>query len=331
MGQSTSIFGPISVVGQNPTLGPSATPYVGGPAAVPDSNPDLAPSLIWGGIGIRDPRWLPRIGAGALVAGGYANQDAGWYMSAGGLVVCDQVPAQLQSNNIAAAQGVTSGTAMTLAAASTGITVLASALSLLIPIGATIPAGALVIDGNTAYQGGGSSNGFKFFNPTAGVARAVRVTAAADATGGAIVVNGYDIYGQPMTESITAVASTTVSGKKAFKYIVSIVPGVTDAGHNYSVGTSDIFGLNVRADFFAYTRIVWDNTVIIANTGFVAAVTTDPATATTGDVRGTYATQSASDGTKRLQMFVAPSVATMVASSLANAQVGLIGVEQYSP
>jgi hypothetical protein len=112
------------------------------------------------------------------------------------------------------------------------------------------------------------------------------------------------------------------SGKKAFKYI----SGVTHTGSvatTLTIGTGDVYGLGLRALDFFYTDIYWASAFISANTGFTAADVTSPATKTTGDVRGTYAVQTASDGTKKLQIAVTASVA-----SLANASqiVGLFGV-----
>jgi len=125
-----------------------------------------------------------------------------------------------------------------------------------------------------------------------------------------------------MSEVIAAPASaTTVNGKKAFKYISSVVPAFTDA-HNYSVGTTDIYGFPLRSDFFSDVAINYNATAVTANTGYVAAVTTSPATTTTGDVRGTYALQSAADASKRLaiRQFILP--ANM------NSITGLFGVTQ---
>ena len=160
------------------------------------------------------------------------------------------------------------------------------------------------------------------WNPQALVSRAVSVTGSASSTGGNITISGYDIYGVPMSEVIAAPAgATTVNGKKAFKYISSVVPAFTDA-HNYSVGTTDIYGFPLRSDFFSDVSINYNAASVTANTGYVAAVTTSPATTTTGDVRGTYALQSASDGSKRLaiRQFILP--ANM------NSVTGLFGVTQ---
>ena len=177
--------------------------------------------------------------------------------------------------------------------------------------------------GTTALaQPFGQSNTVYLWNPQAVVSRAVNVTGSSSATGGNILISGYDIYGVPMSEVIAAPASaTTVNGKKAFKYIASVVPQFTDA-HNYSVGTTDIYGLPLLANFFSDVAINYNNAVITANTGFTAAVTTSPATTGTGDVRGTYALQSAADGSKRL------SIRQFILPANAGSITGLFGVTQ---
>jgi hypothetical protein len=168
----------------------------------------------------------------------------------------------------------------------------------------------------------GQASSINLWNPQALIARAVSVTGSASATGGNITINGYDIYGVPMSEVIAAPAgASTVNGKKAFKYISSVVPAFTDA-HNYSVGTTDIYGFPLRSDNFGDVAINYNAAAITANTGYVAAVTTSPATTTTGDVRGTYALQSAADGSKRLvvRQFITPANMSSVN--------GLFGVTQ---
>ena len=62
------------------------------------------------------------------------------------------------------------------------------------------------------------------YNPFCMLGRNVRITTAAGDTA-VYTVAGYDIYGYPQTEAITAAGATTVSGKKAFKYIASVTPG----------------------------------------------------------------------------------------------------------
>lgn len=168
----------------------------------------------------------------------------------------------------------------------------------------------------------GSAASINLWNPQCLIARAVSVTGSASATGGNITISGYDVYGVPMSEVIAAPASaTTVNGKKAFKYISSVVPAFTDA-HNYSVGTTDIYGFPIRSEYFGDVAINYAAAGITSNTGYTAAVTTSPATTSTGDVRGTYALQSAANGTNRLIVRQVPLVSNI--GSIA----GLFGVTQ---
>jgi len=142
----------------------------------------------------------------------------------------------------------------------------------------------------------GSAQTISLWNPQALSARAVSVTPVSSTPTASITftVSGFDIYGYPMTEVISLTTSSTqntaVNGKKAFKYITSVIPSVADTV-TYSVGTTNIFGLPLRSDNFGDLLINQSASVnpavVTANSGYVAAVTTY-ATSTTGDVRGTY-------------------------------------------
>lgn len=169
------------------------------------------------------------------------------------------------------------------------------------------------------------------WNPQALLSRAVAITAAAGASGtNVFTVRGYDVYGFPMTETITAAAAAQTVGKKAWKYIKSVTPSATDA-HNYSVDTLDIFGFPLRADNFAEVLVNYSASLnpalITANTGFVAADLT-AVSATTGDVRGTFAATSAT-GANRLSFRQTPSPLAMAALQGATAQ-GIFGLDQYT-
>jgi len=282
------------------------------------ANPDLGPSSWVGGATFLDPRV------------GYNQTRKGWIgVGVEYRRVLAQVPAALGGANLAALQNVATGVSLTLAAASAGITVLGTGGLKVWASGNIVPAGALVLDGNPSLVNYGSPdpNG-KYSNNayaiSSMVARAVSVTGVAGGAGGAFTVRGYDVYGYPMAETITATAgATTVAGKKAFKFVTSVIPAFTDA-HNYSFGTTDVFGLPLRASNFHEVLLWWNDTLITANTGFVGADATNPATATTGDVRGTYAVQSASDGTKRLVAMIGPAQSTLATA------IGLFGVTQFT-
>ena len=159
--------------------------------------------------------------------------------------------------------------------------------------------------------------------------RAVTITGASGATSSVFTVRGYDIYGYPMTENISGSASTTATGKKAFKFIKSVTPATTSSGGNYSVGTSDVIGLPLRADSFGELVVnagasLTATTLVTAATGFVASDQTF-ATATTGDVRGTYALQTASStGANRYVIRQTPQAYNV--GSIA----GLLGTTQFA-
>ena len=146
------------------------------------------------------------------------------------------------------------------------------------------------------YVAGGM---FRIFNPLEAICRNVSVTATTtSAAGGAFLVSGWDIYNQPMSESITVAASTTTSkyGQKAFKYIASVVPQFSDSTGSYSVGVGDTFGFPMRMDRYEYINYSWNGIVSINQTGFIGAIKTT-ATTTTGDVRGTLQFGANGNGT----------------------------------
>lgn len=311
MGASTAFWAPVHRV-----LARSANPNNTGLPL------NAAPSLDLLGSGVQDHR-LPYNSRGSSPV---QPGVVGWY-GAGDLIVANYVPSAIATANIAALANVTSGTAMTLVSSTgAGITVLStSAPALFQPTGRSVSAG-VVIDGLPSLHSFGTAGNFttSFYNRGTYVGRAISITGVSGGAGGAFKIAGYDVYGYPMTETITATSgATTTNGKKAWKCITSVTPQFTDA-HNYSVGTADIFGFGILATYFGDVGINWNNTWITANTGFTTADTTSPATATTGDVRGTYAVQSASDGTKRLLISVAPTLSALVA----NATTGLFGVNQ---
>jgi hypothetical protein len=186
--------------------------------------------------------------------------------------------------------------------------------------------GAAVPTASKPYLAGGVG---AFLNPKESVCRGVGVNAAASATGGIIQIQGWDIYGQPQTENITAVASSTVYGNKTWKFISAAVPQFTDGSHNYSVGTSDLFGFVVRSDRWEYTNIFWNGAFTTASSSTAGVWTngdlTSPATSTTKDVRGTFQpsargpsgtpTGTAATGAIRLAMFLSVPLYNAIAAT----------------
>ena len=118
-----------------------------------------------------------------------------------------------------------------------------------------------------------------------------------------MIVSGYDMYGAPMTELYTFPAtgtSTTVAGKKAFKYIFSFA--ITSAGvattNTLNVGFGDVLGLpySLPAKSDLLTNGVFFNEVLEATAPTVVIAVSTTATNATGDVRGTVDLNSALDG-----------------------------------
>lgn len=134
-----------------------------------------------------------------------------------------------------------------------------------------------------------------FLDARQSIARCIEITGAAGSVGGNFLISGYDLYGMAMSQLLTVGAAASAFTTKTFKYITSIVPQFTDA-HNYSVGTGDEFGFNLRVNQIENTIIWWNGLLNAASTGFTAAVGTTPATTTTGDVRGTILTSTLGNG-----------------------------------
>lgn len=113
-----------------------------------------------------------------------------------------------------------------------------------------------------------------------------------------ITITGTDMYGKAVRES--SASGTSLTGKKAFKTItsVSFSADVTAA----TVGTGDVLGL-------PYVSTIGD--VITARGGaavdtgtHVVADATSPATATTGDVRGTFDPSTTLNGSTEIQVLL---------------------------
>ena len=306
---TTSFAGPVNAFGQ------AATPPGSQLGIAQDTNPHRSSSMFDQGAGLMDPRYPFAYQPGGVLT------STGWSSSTH-IPVMDLVPAALATGAVAAAANVVGGTPMTLVSSTgAGVTVGASVVNALT---GKLVTGLLAIGGAMGVVSPAPISGNQIWDPTKALARAVSITAAAAASGTVVfTIAGYDIYGFPMTEQITAAANTTTNGKKAWKYIASVTPATTDA-HNYSVDTTDIIGFPMFVGIQAYASIWWPEPALItSSTGFTAGLTGSASTATSADVRGTYALQSASDGTKRMTMFITPSVANLSSAT------GLTGLAQF--
>lgn len=117
-------------------------------------------------------------------------------------------------------------------------------------------------------------------------------------TGTAVLtVTGTDEYGNTLVESSGSGASMT--GKKAFKTVTGVSVSADVTG--LTVGTSKVLGLPAfLGDVTDVVAEIEDG--VAATAGTLVEADTATATATTGDVRGTYAPNSNPDGSKAFEL-----------------------------
>jgi hypothetical protein len=171
--------------------------------------------------------------------------------------------------------------------------------------------GALV-SGGVATLGGNFGRGISI------------VSSGAGDTTQTVTARGFDAYNEPMTETISANGTTTVQGLKAFKRIASVTASAAFAG-NLSVGVNDKLGFGYRLDGnWQIINSFVDGTSEAGTRVF--AVTTSPATAITGDVRGTITPTTATNGTRnyRVQMIHRAFVSSVTDNNAA------FGVAQFA-
>lgn len=287
-----------------------------------DYNSNSGPSmgeLCWGMMDVRQ-QFAYQPGQSDLY--NFSSKFYGW-VGSGEITMLDQTPSTAATNNIVNAAAPVSGTPLTLVSSSgAGITVGASVVNALT---GQLVTGLLAIDGAAGAVGFGTAGEVNVWDPTKALSRTLILTNNGNDTGGTYLLSGFDIYGFPMTQLLTGPSTGTVSTTKAFKYLQSITPGGTIASTSVSVGTNDVFGLPLLANLWAYVSMYWNNVLLTTATTFTAAVTTSPATNVTGDVRGTVGVPSASDGTKKMQLFWKAGIANL--ASNVNG-VGVVGVQQ---
>lgn len=158
-------------------------------------------------------------------------------------------------------------------------------------------------DGAVASQActaaGGLATGINGALASGGVATfdVPRNVVAAWTTTAVLTVTGTDEYGNTIVES--SASGTSLAGKKAFKTVTGISSSVDITG--LTVGTGDVLGLPVYLPGAGYvSNEIEDGAKATAGT-LVAGVRTT-ATATTGDVRGTYDPNSACNGSKAFSL-----------------------------
>jgi hypothetical protein len=296
-------------------------------------NEQRGPSLVDLGDALLDPRAQYNYG---YTPGNAVTSPTFGFWGLQGIV--DYIPGAISSNNLATTStGNGGGVPLTLTAG-TGITQMTSIIA---PETGKTAGTVFTIDAAC----GGSTNAGVFFgsaatigiwNPASVCGRCITISASAAGDGGTWTIAGRDVYGFKVTEQIAApFGSGSATSKKAYKYISSIIPCTTLQSTAIMVGTADTYGFPLLVQHPAYINI-WlgatsSATLVTANTGNHAFGSSLPtATSTNGDVRGTYASSIASNGTTmRVQMFVSPSVGPGAASLSSYAGLNQIGATSW--
>lgn len=119
-------------------------------------------------------------------------------------------------------------------------------------------------------------------------------------TGTAVLtVTGTDEYGVVVSES--SASGTSLAGKKAFKTITSVTTSANIT--SLTVGTGTVLGLPVHLpDAVDVLKEILDGAA--ATAGTLVAGVNSAATATTGDVRGTYVPNSAPNGARVYELII---------------------------
>lgn len=153
-----------------------------------------------------------------------------------------------------------------------------------------------------ATAAGGLATGINGVLATGGVATfdVPRNVVAAWTNTAVLTVTGTDAYGNTIVES--SGSGTSMTGKKAFKTVTGISVSADVTG--LTVGTSKVLGLPVFLADVGDVLKEYENGAA-PTAGTVVAGATATATATTGDVRGTYAPNSNPNGSLVFEVLIA--------------------------
>lgn len=156
------------------------------------------------------------------------------------------------------------------------------------------------------------------------VARAIVIdSSGAGDTTQTVTITGTDIAGAVVVENIALNGVTAVDGLKAFKTVTAISIDIVTAG-SLTIGTTDIIGLPIRVAALNDVDFTIQGAVTKAALGgagtLVVADDTEPATAVTGDTRGTYLPSTANDGAKPI----------ILVAEVSRTSRGAFGVPQFT-
>jgi hypothetical protein len=132
-------------------------------------------------------------------------------------------------------------------------------------------------------------------NPGDGLDRNITVAVTADGaadTMGTILITGTDHNGEVITETITPVVNTTVSGIKAFKTVTNVVGAgwVTNGNEDdITVGFGDVVGFPVKMVDQEVYKVIWNQAIATPTMKYSPEIS-----------KCTLALTTAADATKKL-------------------------------
>lgn len=297
---------------------------------VQDYNSQRGPSLFDLGHGMLDPRAFYTYQPGADVS----YDVMGFYREQG---TVDFTPSSASSNAFAvsSASTPTSGGTITLTPSSAKGTYLTTIVAPETGIAVTV----IAIDSTAAGLPFGQDGTINLWNPGAGTGRCISITTSSSGDAGTYSIAGRDMYGYKMTETI-ATSSVTFTTQKAFKYISAITASTTVTSTGVSIGLSDTYGFPLYVSYVTpgYPSLAMSSglgsgrvavAVVASTTNILFGSTVATQTSTTPDVRGTWASSLASNGSNRMYINVVPPALAL--QGITNTSVAtLFGGTQFS-
>jgi hypothetical protein len=328
----TALSGPIIQFGI--TLSSTSGDGIGGQDY--EHNSQRAPQVTDLGDSMMDPRSAYNYDPGS----GVTAKTFAFFNNVGQV---DFVPATANASAFVTAATVTTGIvgAFTLAAASSANGTYLT--TIIAPETGKATGNLVAIDSTAAFLSLGSDATVNLWNPGAGTGRTISITTSSSGDLGTWSVAGRDMYGYKVTEQIALSQGTTnssgytIKGKKAFKYVSSITNATTPTSTGVSIGFADTFGFPLTVPYTGQNAGVqllasaYSSAVVVAlsSASVALASTVATQTSTTPDVRGTYASTTASNATLRVQMLVTPSASAIASISVTNV-APLLGGTQFS-
>lgn len=296
-----------------------------------EHNPQRGPSYfdLWGGL------LDPRVAYNYDPSQGISTPMYGFIH---GRAIVDFVPSSASSNafTISSNTAPSAGAAVTLTPSSAKGTYLTTIVAP--ENGQTVS--VIAIDSTASTLNFGSDANVYAWNPAAGTGRCISITTSSSGDVGSWTIAGRDMYGYKMTETI-ATSSVAFVTQKAFKYLNAtgaITASSVIASTGVSIGLSDTFGFPMKASYLGYNLTVQvlptayssiTTAAVLSSALVILASTVATQTSTTPDVRGTYASSTATNGTVRIQIVATPTPQAL--ASVTSTDVSpLFGGVQYS-